>query len=924
MIDYGAKKGQPSWFLAFQLTGSVFPHCFLIVFPISVLSLVLKILHDQNVFGEGHEDVVTGFYFLSDGAPWGGFSGFVSFVIVFRLSAAYSTYWSAYTTANAFLGDWSGAAASAVSCCRGSKCSDAKVEVFLHKVIRLFSMLSACALQELSPRKSHQVWGLLTLNSVGIDEKSLAYLDGSNQRVDLCYHWIQQTVVDAQSDDLFGVPPPLVGRILNELSSGMGKFGDAKKHATTQFNFPYAQTCKWLLILYSVLMPLMMVRWSDWASGAFIFTFVQLFFIWTLEAITIILENPFDTSDRNCIDVFQLQLSMNGSLLLLLNPRTRAGPPELSQSALTGDVTGDYEALQRRDTVHKAVLKQEGWQLTDEHELGVSFENEHQRCCCCCSGQQLPKEIARSKSYCRIRYGIIDNQKTAAIAIGVFGDDLIIVVPPTARKLKTSALIIVQSVSGRATKVGVKKISIQDRHKLHKEHNWLPDDYEKFLFEYQDLPAAVYKAGGWIMNLPVASVRRQEELAVEKRINEAKQADKEGLGIDQLSTLVTFEDFIDKLMQEAELTREEANLEWNRRKHLPTEYDQDTDPQGRLIIELNMDTFKEHLAEVKKREQTRIKKLEDARQQIQNALDHGHIEPLAKAIQVAEVETTMSDKELQEAKDRLTSWRLVDGKIQEAIAVRKEGVIRNALREADEVGLKNATWNAASELYRQLVIEGAQAHLKDALEMGDIEHLMVAIEKAEKDMAGISDKGLKEAKDRLVTWKEAQEALCQACESKAPSELKGSVDMSVAIGLRSRKVALAKQLLAEHCATELEELDTAMKAGDVEKLAAVLADLAEKNVLAAEDMKRGNERLKAMQNAQKALQEGLSSNSLDALRSATEMAEEAKLQGATREEAERKLQELEAASELEAAFQEADRMEAQKTVLPGEANARPM
>jgi hypothetical protein len=37
-------------------------------------------------------------------------------------------------------------------------------------------------LQELSPRKSHQVWGLLTLNSGGIDEKSLAMLDGSNQR----------------------------------------------------------------------------------------------------------------------------------------------------------------------------------------------------------------------------------------------------------------------------------------------------------------------------------------------------------------------------------------------------------------------------------------------------------------------------------------------------------------------------------------------------------------------------------------------------------------------------------------------------------------------------------------------------------------------------------------------------------------------
>ena len=102
--------------------------------------------------------------------------------------------------------------------------------------------------------------------------------------------------------------------------------------------------------------------------------------------------------------------------------------------------------------------------------------------------------------------------------------------------------------------------------------------------------------------------------------------------------------------QEAGLTREEANLEWNRRKNLPVvprpkcsarlvlfaakrirrssrinlqfvflsflklssrscrfvgcscllhcescwpeEYDQDTDPQGRLVIELHMDTFK--------------------------------------------------------------------------------------------------------------------------------------------------------------------------------------------------------------------------------------------------------------------------------------------------------------------------------------------
>ncbi|OLP84444.1 hypothetical protein AK812_SmicGene34688 [Symbiodinium microadriaticum] len=234
MIDYGVKAGQPNWYLAFQLTGSVFPRCFMVVFPLALLAVGLKLLHQHEVFGKGKEDFVAGFYFLLDGNPWSGFSGFVTFVIVFRLSAAYSTYWAAYTTTNGFLGDWSGAAASAVAFCRGTGASDAEVEAFLQKVIRLFSMLSACALQELSPRKSHQVWGLLTLNSGGIDKTSLATLDGSGQRVDLCYHWIQQLIVDSQRSGLISAPSPMVSGMLGELSSGMSKFGDAKKYEYIQ------------------------------------------------------------------------------------------------------------------------------------------------------------------------------------------------------------------------------------------------------------------------------------------------------------------------------------------------------------------------------------------------------------------------------------------------------------------------------------------------------------------------------------------------------------------------------------------------------------------------------------------------------------------------------------------------------------------
>eukprot|EP00434_Breviolum_minutum_P005265 symbB.v1.2.004640.t1/scaffold265.1/size247395/3 len=164
----------------------------------------------------------------------------------------------------------------------------------------------------------------------------------------------------------------------------------------------------------------------------------------------------------------------------------------------------------------------------------------------------------------------------------------------------------------------------------------------------------------------------------------------------------------------------------------------------------------------------------------------------------------------------------------------------------------------------------------------------------------------------------ANEVLKMEKESKAIAELKGAVDSASVLGLRSRKVALAKQLLAEQCATDLEELESAMKLGSPKKLHGVLQELLDRNELAAEDLKRGSECLKTLQEGQKALEEALESPGIDALKKALQMAEEAKLQGVTREEAEKKLQEMEANSELEEALQEADRIEAQPNIeLPG-------
>lgn len=227
MIEYGTRVGRPEWQWLFQLHGSVFPKCFRVILPISLLAVGLKVL--DNRIGTD----VTSMQLLQDNTPWNGFTSLVVFVLVFRLSQAYTKYWDAYTTTNSMMQDWIEAASSMAAFCLDGNVDDSDMDesrrMFLHTGIRLFSMLSACALQELSPRESHKIWGLLTLDSDAIDAYSLATLDGSTRRVDLCYHWLQQLLIQGHKKGLLDSPPPIVNRTFTELSSGMSKFADAKK-----------------------------------------------------------------------------------------------------------------------------------------------------------------------------------------------------------------------------------------------------------------------------------------------------------------------------------------------------------------------------------------------------------------------------------------------------------------------------------------------------------------------------------------------------------------------------------------------------------------------------------------------------------------------------------------------------------------------
>eukprot|EP00927_Polykrikos_kofoidii_P019521 TRINITY_DN19136_c0_g2_i1.p1 TRINITY_DN19136_c0_g2~~TRINITY_DN19136_c0_g2_i1.p1 ORF type:complete len:863 (+),score=176.51 TRINITY_DN19136_c0_g2_i1:52-2640(+) len=729
MISYGSGVGEPDWHMLFRVSGSVFPRCFVIVLPLALFAALLKLLFDNGIFLE-----FTAMAFVKSGPAWAGFNTLVNFVVVFRLSAAYSKFWSAYTTTAAMLGDWCCSATSVVSFCRQSTVDDQDLESFLQTIVRLFSMLSACALQELSPRQYLKICGLQTLDAGSIDATSLKALDGSPMRVELCYYWILQLFVDNQASGVIAAPPPIVSRCFAELQAGMGKFLDAKRHAQTQFNFPYAQSTRWLIIFYSGFMPLMMVQWSDWVSGAFAFTFLQLFFIWALYMITVILESPFDTSNPNSIDTFVLQRRVNSSLLLLLDPQTRSRPPVLEKSADKSKPRQpkrkkwmqDFAQMQKGDTIHKAALLVDGWQLVDDKvlstggqaeafvdlEAGSNLKSKCVRCCICCSSEAVkPSEIAISGRYCKKRFGIIDGDKTAVIPVCIRGDKLFVAVPFQCSQPKgASKLLEVETKSGSTSTVLIKAVSIQDRHKFHKQRavKWSPGEYKDFAFEYQNLVSAVYSSKILGSSMPSSKVSMEEEIICDEEMDDAKAADKQAIGINAMVMLMSREVFCSHL-EKCGLSRDAAEKEWSRRKGLPRTYNQGHDADGNVTIELNVDLFKQECMNKKQR-------FKDSMDLLETAQNSGKLLDLEATVKMAAAElprllqedSDLAMEELQRAESILAEWRALEKALDIACEERNVACLRLALQNAKSASLKSDSRAAAQELLRQLEMEEAQ------------------------------------------------------------------------------------------------------------------------------------------------------------------------------------------------------------------------
>jgi len=325
MITY--KRGGIYFLLkVFQRKGSVFATSFRIALPCALATVGLKLLSDMDYIpwlGDSQSIVY-------DNGAWSGFSFLVGFLIVFRTSQAYARFWDGCTSTHQMRAEWYDACSAVVAFCKYSKVDQCKISVFEHTLVRLFSMLHALALAEIEDSNSDDLeqveafkYELIDVES--IDPDSLRTIKNSDSKVELVYQWVQQLIVENIDTGVLSIPPPLLSRVFQEINNGMVQFHEAIKISTIPFPFPYAQTCDCLLLMHYFTVPFVMSQWVTRPVWAFIFSFVQVSILWSLNCIAVEIENPFG-QDANDIDACSMQLEMNRHLSILLLPQTQRTP----------------------------------------------------------------------------------------------------------------------------------------------------------------------------------------------------------------------------------------------------------------------------------------------------------------------------------------------------------------------------------------------------------------------------------------------------------------------------------------------------------------------------------------------------------------------------------------------------------------------
>jgi len=300
-----------NWFAFWRVRGSIFPKAILYGIPSAVFGFCISYF---DVFG------FQGLEATNNGTIYSGFTFVLGFLLVFRTSAAYNRYWAAATAVHTMRAEWLDACGSLIAFAHSSPRPKEQIYRFSHKVIRLFGLMHAMALEEIATLEDEN-FPLLDIE--GLDKESLRILTtepAQGRKVEIVCQWIKVYIL-RHVDNVLTVPAPILTRVFQELGTGLVHYHEALQIVIWPFPFPYAQMSAVLIFVYMVITPVVINLWTDHAWYCALASFISVVCMKGIDVIAMELENPFG-DDPNDLPCFQMHHSMNRDLTLLVNPKS--------------------------------------------------------------------------------------------------------------------------------------------------------------------------------------------------------------------------------------------------------------------------------------------------------------------------------------------------------------------------------------------------------------------------------------------------------------------------------------------------------------------------------------------------------------------------------------------------------------------------
>jgi len=322
MIDYHV--GGFQFAFIFSRKGSIVPKAMAYAVPSVTLCFLSRLLADT--YPDQLHVQLLGQY-LKESQLWSALNAVLVLVLAFRSQQALARFWEGVTLLHKARAEWFDACSALTAfSSRSVGTLPSEVVEFQNTLVRLMSAMHGCALHQIKEGENEE---FDVIDIQGLDDDSLRYLnecrDSGTNRLEVFLHWIEVLITENIGIGVIAVPPPIVSRVYQELSKGLVNLHNARKIADTPFPFPYAQIIALLLLFHLIATPIILSTLLPsylWACSITLFTTAGM---WSINLIAGQLEQPFG-DDENDLPIETLQVDMNASLLMLLDPRSHKMP----------------------------------------------------------------------------------------------------------------------------------------------------------------------------------------------------------------------------------------------------------------------------------------------------------------------------------------------------------------------------------------------------------------------------------------------------------------------------------------------------------------------------------------------------------------------------------------------------------------------